>query len=543
MEPLTGRSDALASLLADMVAVEHAVPWPCPSEFGPGGRYRLEEVIGAGRESVVYRAVDLKLSSDGFQSMVAIKAMRSAAAPAREAQAIRRVVHPNVVVALDAGSTEDGFAYVVSDFVDGGDLSQAALPMDRAKAVAMMIRLCRAVQAVHSAGLVHCDLKPANVLLTREGEPKLVDFELARWATQQDVQPRGNIAFMSPEQFVGEPDALSPPTDIYALGGLLFHLLTGKMPAGNTREQIAEFHAERRAAPDPGHGTVLGAICRRAMARDRAQRYNSAGEMADDLERWQRHEPPPWLALSSTRRMAMWARRRPVTATLVLVGAAGVALGVATWHRETIRERDRLIAIERDARMLLDSKFNAAADKMVEHVRMVYRATFLMEKAGGTAFLPTAMLWMHWASALPTPSDRTALIEVEPRLEVLRNILKDEPSMVSTLGGLLTRLAIAQSLVELGRGREAIEELDALEPIWVQRIGADDPSSKSLGILRECAQAWIAAERPSERDAIVLALSSRIDQVPIGRQFDTARNALIWTRNRIEQMTGPERPK
>ncbi len=354
-EELIARYPALADPIREAVvlgqALESAAEQPAPAEAGapapelPRGfgprmasrrpRYLLKKQLGRGSHGAVFLAVDRHLSETNRPAWVALKILGgepTAAARQRlidEACKARRVDHPNVVRVLDWGTAETGEVYVVFEYVDGASLDDwlierggKASPRDAARLVA---KIARAIQAAHSAGVVHCDLKPANVLVTRDGVPKVTDFGVA--AREQEYpegsawpDPKGrigNLAFIAPEQYRLEEGSLAPPADIYALGGLLYYLLTGSLPNGDTAEEIARTHDPaygRTAAPSPRHlrpeiDRDLDRICRRALAPHKAERYPTADAMAVDLDLWLAHRPIEWMRPGIGRRLRLMARR------------------------------------------------------------------------------------------------------------------------------------------------------------------------------------------------------------------------------------------
>jgi serine/threonine protein kinase len=386
-----------AALLADAMAdaADGAAPMsrpaaaaPLPRGFGPPlpsgrPRYVLKELLGRGSHGTVYRAVDRQLSEANRPAMVAIKVLADEAdAAARrrlveEATKARRVDHPNVVRILDRGRTRHGEDFLVFEYVRGQSLADLlesrSGPLPPAEAARLLSRVARGVQAAHAAGLVHCDLKPANIIVMPDGTPKVADFGVAvrqdsPGAADDDAaavrvpppagapaSPRGtgrrigNLAFISPEQYRCEPGALSPASDIYALGGILFYLLTRVLPNGETAEAVAAAHAAiggRQEAPSPRRAAPggrrrrarridadLDAICARAMAPVPHRRYGSAEALANDLEAWMRCEPIPWTRPGPWRRARLLVRRQPVAvaamAGLVIVAfALGVIVGV-----------------------------------------------------------------------------------------------------------------------------------------------------------------------------------------------------------------------
>lgn len=323
-----------------------------PRGFGPRmpshrPRYLLRKMLGQGSHGTVYLAVDRHLSETGRPAWVAIKILSGEPTPAArqrlidEACKARRIDHRNVVRVLDWGTSDCGEVYVVFEYVDGVSLdvwvrwhagqaggtgeSRARGCAPPATAAALVAMIARAVQAAHNAGLVHCDLKPANIIVTAAGEPKVADFGVA--AREQEhpegvawpgpLQQVGNLAFVAPEQYRLEEGSLAPPADVYALGGLLYYLLTGKLPSGDTAEAIAKTHDAvygPKEAPSPRSisrrlDRDLDLICRRALAPLPRDRYASADALANDLEAWAKFEAISWTRPSIARRLRLVATR------------------------------------------------------------------------------------------------------------------------------------------------------------------------------------------------------------------------------------------
>lgn len=479
--------DALASVLVDHALAEALVPWPCPSDFGPDGRYRLEEVIGAGQDSIVYRAKDRRLSSEGFDAAVALKISRHAQSVRHDALSARRIVHPNVLSILDQGVTEDGAAYLVSELVEGGDLSEKDVPIPPREAARFIAKLARGVHAAHSAGVVHCDLKPANILLTTEGEPKLADFDLARWASQSDDHARGNIAFMSPEQFRGERDALSPPSDIYALGGLLFYLLTGKLPNGQTRNEVAVIHATRTEPPSPGKNRTLDQICRRAMAIDRHERHDSAAQLADDLDAWLEHRPIEWLRPGTPERAFLWARRHPVRALAAAVAFIGVATAFGIYQVEVAR------AAQIQARS--NERTKAEVEIIKARVRDTIRKVALSTlDFNGRVFVDRALptiVWLEWLVDSPVLDDDVRMSMSGERNFLLRTLIDqaEVEGRAADLDIALARYSLAHFLVREGESTEPEALLAEVRRHWGPRLDPNDQFWECVSAVELCAAA------------------------------------------------------
>lgn len=262
-------------------------------------RYELQELIGEGGMAVVYRALDRRLNRK-----VAVKIMRDEMAAdeevkrrfSAESQAVAMLSHPNIVAVYDV-SHNDQIEYIVMELIDGITLKQY---MDRRgilswkEAVHFSKQIARALGHAHERGIIHRDIKPQNIMLLRDGTIKVADFGIASLENElqeNDGQAVGSIHYIAPEQARGElPDARS---DIYSLGVVMYEMMTGEVPyTGDTLGEIAVKHMN--AVPKPIHELnldlpeVLEEIISRAMAPNLADRYQTAAELADDLEQLSR---------------------------------------------------------------------------------------------------------------------------------------------------------------------------------------------------------------------------------------------------------------
>jgi hypothetical protein len=310
-------------------------------------RYEIAAELGRGGMAVVYRARQADL-----QRSVALKVILAGAlaGPAertrmrREAEAVARVRHPNVVQIFDTGE-HDGCLYLALEYVSGGSLDRRlrSHPLPPAEAARIVEQLAAGVQAAHDAGIVHRDLKPANVLLDPDGTPKVTDFGLAKL---HDAAVRltltgttaGTPCYMSPEQVNSDPDRIGPATDIYGLGGILYECLTGRPPfdAPTTLETIRQV-AEEEVVPvcrlQASVPRDLETICLKCLRKDSRQRYPTARELADDLARFRAGEPILARPVGVAEQAWRWVRRHPVVPLMALTLGLMVAtvVGLMAW--------------------------------------------------------------------------------------------------------------------------------------------------------------------------------------------------------------------
>ncbi len=316
------------------------------------GRYRLEELIGEGGMAVVYRAYDLALNRP-----VAVKILRAQYGSdanflrrfEREAQAAARLVHPNIVNVYDVGR-DDGVHYIIMEYVRGQTLKHLILrhaPFRLEYAAYIVGQVAAALDYAHRQGLVHRDIKPQNILVDDQGVAKVTDFGIAKGLADVSLTEAGvgmgTVHYVSPEQARGE--AATPASDIYALGVVLYEMLTGRLPFdADNPIGLAMQHVNAPPPPprqfNPDLPPQVEAIVLRALAKDPAQRYPSAGALAEALAHWReqptsvaRFPPPAGRGTSEPTRATSARRRSPrgYGATPPRALTRGDELGCATW--------------------------------------------------------------------------------------------------------------------------------------------------------------------------------------------------------------------
>jgi eukaryotic-like serine/threonine-protein kinase len=327
------------------------LPPRAPSRPGfdlPG--YEILEELGRGGMGVVFKARHVALKRLVALKMVAGGGLAGSQQLLRfrkEAEAVARLQHPNIVQVFDVGEQE-GYPYFSLELVDGGTLAAKlqGVPMEPRAAAGVAETLARAVHYAHERGIIHRDLKPANILLMKDGTPKITDFGLAKHMDQGDQATRtgviaGTPAYMAPEQATGRSDLFGPRTDVWALGVILYELLTGKLPfqGSDSMDVIYRVANEEAASPRslrPGLPRDLEVITLKCLNKTSADRYTSAADLADDLRRFLQHEPIRARPTSSGERFVRWVRRHPATTAvsaslLLAVSAWGVVVG-ARYH-------------------------------------------------------------------------------------------------------------------------------------------------------------------------------------------------------------------
>jgi serine/threonine protein kinase/protocatechuate 3,4-dioxygenase beta subunit len=327
-------SQAVYQTVLDEVDVPHK-PWFL-------GNYEILDQIGCGGMGVIYRA-----RQRHSRRIVAVKRVLSYRADShgalqrfrREAQAVASLDHPNILPIYEVSESEDGLPFFSMKFAEKGSLREniASLRDEPRKCVQLMAKVGRAVEYAHSRGVLHRDLKPGNILLDDRGEPLVSDFGLAKLLDANNDLTRslttfGTAGFIAPEQAGGAAADFTAAADVYGLGAVLFNLLAGRPPFLGSNpvsviRQASETQAPKLRSLVPSLDRDLETICARCLERNPRARYQSAGDLAADLERWLGGHPIAARPVSPPTRIWRWSRRNP---KLLGAAAAGVLLGAVT---------------------------------------------------------------------------------------------------------------------------------------------------------------------------------------------------------------------
>jgi len=317
--------------------------------LGELGDYELLEEIGRGGQGVVFRARQKSLNRIVALKVIGLGQWATRAHLKRfrlEAEAAASLDHPCIVPIYEVGEHE-GQCYFSMKLVEGGELDEVIKhkPVSIRQAVELMAKVARTVHYAHEHGILHRDIKPGNILVDAKGEPNLTDFGLARLVESESTVTRtvevlGTPSYMAPEQAAGNSTKLSHKSDVYGLGAVLYHLLTGHPPfaGGTTYETIKLLLETEPRLPRVWNANVdrdLSTVCQKCLEKDPKNRYSSALAVAEDLERWLRHEPILARHTGGVARAGKWLQRNPTAAGIAVLSLALVsAIGVIVWKSE-----------------------------------------------------------------------------------------------------------------------------------------------------------------------------------------------------------------
>jgi WD40 repeat protein len=402
--------------------------------------YEILEELARGGMGVVYKARQTALNRLVALKMLAGIGSVSGEDLARfriEVQSLARLHHPNIVQIYEIGQ-HDSLPYFVMEYIDGPDLAHqtGGMPQPPFVAAHVVETLARAIAAVHQCGIIHRDLKPANVLLVSDGvvsgessqatsyhspvathysplityQPKITDFGLARQIEGSGAGTLlgsviGTPCYMPPEQVRGEIGRLGPWTDLYALGAILYELLTGRPPIqeATTAATLTKVLSDDPLPPSHWRAGVsrdLDTICLKCLEKDAERRYASANDLAEDLRRYQAGEPIKARPIGMVERLWRWAKRQPLAAAALATAAILALTLIGTVFAYDARLRQALVQEEK------------VAEDRRQHLIQLDVNISLKEMNDGDAF--RALLWLTEALKLdqPNPDHRQRIIRI-----------------------------------------------------------------------------------------------------------------------------------
>lgn len=437
------------------------------------GEYEIVREIGRGGMGIVYEAMQKHP-----RRPVALKVIRGSAYVdfhavrmfQREIAALARLKHPGIAAIYGAGATEDGRHFFAMELVQGVPLLDYVREnkLTRKQQLELFIRICEAVNYAHQRGVIHRDLKPGNILVEAGGNPKVLDFGLAR-VTDADMNVTtagidagrilGTLPYMSPEQVQGRTDEVDIRTDVYSLGVILYQLLTRRMP--HELEAISIPQAIRNICDDtPRQPSVIDSSLRgdlqtvmlKSIDKTPGQRYASAGEFAADIDRFLNDLPIEARPASARYQITKFVKRNRLVASVVFASFLGLttyAISVSILSSKFLRERDRAIAAE--------SQAAEARDRVQKE-----RDTALAAKEAEAAERKRAQAAEGQAQSLLSRSEEIneflvylfgipRLNSVQPAQNTAKAVLDEGRSIVTRKGNILTDGTRAALLETLGR--------------------------------------------------------------------------------------------
>lgn len=514
------------------------------SQATPGqqrfGRYEVVRRIGTGGMGAVYEAIRV----DDYHKKVALKIIKQGLDTdfartrfLQERQLLASLEHPYIGRLLDGGETEDGSPYLVLEFVDGEPITLYCAQLDRVARLRLFLKVCEAVEHAHRNLVVHRDLKPANILVTANGEPKLLDFGIAKLMDAGTSSTQTGLValtpdYASPEQVRGEP--ITTASDVYSLGVILYQLLTDRKPY--TLESATALELDRvicqQPPAAPGLGDELDQILLMALRKEPERRYGGVLRLAEDIERYLDHRPVSARPDTIRYRTQKFVRRNWWQMAAVVAVILSLGGGLAFSLAEQRRANHRFSQVRQLAnRFLFDFHDEIApiagtvkARKMIVSTALEYLDSLSAEARGDRAFeleLAEAYSRVGDVQGHPTRASlgdtKTALVSYRKSLAVARRVAAEAPrdvpalrmvvKMETTIGSVLARTGDTKGAHESTRNAlEVAERVQALDPgnrenqrqladilVNVAKDQSDvtksvEAASKAVGLLEELAR-------------------------------------------------------
>jgi tetratricopeptide (TPR) repeat protein len=570
-------------------------PLPAGLKVGP---YRIAQLLGEGGMGTVYLAEQV----EPIQRTVALKLIRGQVRGGMaeayflvERQALARMDHPAIAKVYDAGTTPQGHPYFAMEWVDGPSLAAycAQHALGQKDVLALFSRICLGVQHAHQKGVIHRDLKPSNVLVAEvDGQPlpKIIDFGIAIGATRNTgdglalMERAGTRGYMSPEQLQGRSGEIDIRSDIYALGVMLLELLAPHVVIDRAAAQgldnrdlhaalLASLgqHVEANAEVTRGLGAIpqqLRWVLAHAMDPDRAQRYESAQALSDDLDRYLRFYPLNAVPRTRSYRMRAFARRNRAPITAVALIAIALIAGTTAAVIGLVRARDAAARAEvaaekarQTSRFLtdvlsgIDPKQARDMDKTLLHLILDHAASRAGQELKDQPEV-LAGIEQTIGSSYNSISEYKTAIEHTKRAFALANsalggnalltlqLQREESKQTLNLGDVKAAYELAeQNVAALTRTRGA-EDLETLKSV-LELANSDGERGNFASAEKMLAAAIPTMERVAGRDSplAIDAIDSRAWQLTMLARYDEAEALFREAIARQSKAYGPDSPQ
>jgi len=513
---------------------------PLASMQGPDGRLRIGNYqilgeIGRGGMGVVYRARQANLSRIVALKMILAgehAGLRERARLRNEAQAAAQLMHPNVVQIFEIGEHE-GLPFLAMEYVAGGNLTRTlrAMPQAFRWSARLTETMARAIHVAHQRGIVHRDLNPSNILIALDGTPKISDFGLAKFLVDdRGLSLSGVIlgtpSYMAPEQVSGNGQTIGPATDVYALGALLYEMLTGAAPfRGFTPMETLCQVLEAELVPPSRlrHGVPedLETICLKCLDRDPARRYSSAEDLAEDLRLYQENQPIRARRTSKFHQALQWTHRQPQAAGLLGLCflLLFTLLGVVIAYGLYVTKQNRVSEQNLSRTMKMKNEIAIEREKFKDEASTASRRTYDAQLFQVKRSIDSGQIEL--AQELFQPVAAAAKHPAGFELHYLSRLLERAAWLLTGHGGNVSCLAVSRREGTLvsgdSSGQVIVWDFDRRSPRYCQ--GKQKAPVSKVAI--------VAGE--GTRRGIVAGLSAAGDASMELRLWDTATGVLITT--------------